>query len=80
MQQVFRRKIPFYIHISYLFVAFLLGFALINGWNQFQSMNKLLKQQANQQFRLAEQATTAEISAIYQRWARNKPHCWRNMH
>lgn len=66
MQQVFRRKIPFYIHISYLFVAFLLGFALINGWNQFQSMNKLLKQQANQQFRLAEQATTAEISAIYQ--------------
>jgi HD-GYP domain-containing protein (c-di-GMP phosphodiesterase class II) len=66
MQQIFRRKIPFYIHISYLFVAFLLGFALVNGWNQFQSMDQLLKQQADQQFRLAEQATVTEIAAIYQ--------------
>jgi HD-GYP domain-containing protein (c-di-GMP phosphodiesterase class II) len=66
MQQIFRRKIPFYIHISYLFVAFLIGFALVNGWNQFQSINNILKQQADQQFRLAEQATVAEITGIYQ--------------
>jgi HD-GYP domain-containing protein (c-di-GMP phosphodiesterase class II) len=66
MPQIFRRKIPFYIHISYLFVAFLLGFALVNGWNQFQSINNILKQQADQQFRLAEQATITEITGIYQ--------------
>jgi hypothetical protein len=66
MPQIFRRKIPFYIHISYLFVAFLLGFALVNGWNQFQSINNILKRQADQQFRLAEQATITEITGIYQ--------------
>jgi HD-GYP domain-containing protein (c-di-GMP phosphodiesterase class II) len=66
MPRIFRRKIPFYIHISYLFVAFLLGFALINGWNQFKSINNILKQQADQQFRLAEQATITEITGIYQ--------------
>ena len=45
-------KIPFYIHIEYLFIALLVGFALISGWNQYQATSTLLKQSADHQFRL----------------------------
>ena len=66
-----RNKVPFYIHIAYLFIALLLGFALISGWNQYQATSVILKQSADQQFRLAAKAAVEEIEAIYQSGARS---------
>lgn len=66
MQVVNPQKIPFYIHISYLFVALLLGFAIISGWNQYHSSSEILKHSADQQFKLAASEVQEEISQIYQ--------------
>ncbi|QZA76998.1 GAF domain-containing protein [Deefgea tanakiae] len=64
-------KVPFYIHIAYLFIALLLGFALISGWNQYHATSVILKQSADQQFRLAAKAAIEEVEAIYQSGARS---------
>lgn len=60
------KKIPFYIHIAYLFIALLLGFALVSGWNQYQATSAILKQSADQQFNLTAQAAVDEVSGIFQ--------------
>ncbi|MGL6042066.1 MAG: HAMP domain-containing protein, partial [Deefgea sp.] len=71
MRQSLPKKIPFYIHISYLFIALLIGFALISGWNQYQVTSVILKQSADQQFQLAAKATKKEIENIYESGARS---------
>lgn len=61
-----QHKVPFYIHIAYLFIALLVGFALISGWNQYQTTSNILKHSADQQFRLTAKAALEEVEAIYQ--------------
>ncbi|MBM5572725.1 MULTISPECIES: HD domain-containing phosphohydrolase [Deefgea] len=60
-----QNKVPFYIHIAYLFIALLLGFALLSGWNQYQATSVILKQSADRQFRLTAQAALEEVEGIY---------------
>ena len=66
-----QHKVPFYIHIAYLFIALLVGFALISGWNQYQATSVILKQSADRQFRLTAKSALEEVEAIYQSGARN---------
>ncbi|QLG87452.1 chemotaxis protein [Chitinibacter bivalviorum] len=70
MQNDITNRIPFYIHISYLFVALLVGFALLSGWNQYRSSSLILKTAADQQFGLAAKSTAEEVEQIYQSGAR----------
>ncbi|QLI81992.1 GAF domain-containing protein [Chitinibacter fontanus] len=63
-------KVPFYIHISYLFIALLIGFAVISGWNQYRATGLILKQSADQQFELAVKSASDEVEAIYLSGAR----------
>ncbi|WP_373973936.1 GAF domain-containing protein [Chitinibacter sp. SCUT-21] len=60
-----RSNVPFYIHISYLFIALLLGFALISGWNQYRATSVILKQSADQQFGLAVKGAEDELRLVF---------------
>jgi HD-GYP domain-containing protein (c-di-GMP phosphodiesterase class II) len=66
MQQRIDHHVPFHIHLSYLFIALLLGFAVITGWNQYRASEVMLKQSADQQFRLAVKSAIGEVDDIYQ--------------
>ncbi|WP_273429924.1 HD domain-containing phosphohydrolase [Chitinibacter tainanensis] len=71
MSQARATQVPFYIHISYLFVGLLLSFALLSSWQQYQTTTRMLKQTADQQFRLAVESATEEIREIYHSGARS---------
>lgn len=66
MQKRNDHHVPFHIHLSYLFVALLLGFALITGWHQYRVSELILKQSADRQFGLAVKSAKSEIDEIYQ--------------
>lgn len=59
------RRIPLYVHISYLFVGLLLAFALVSNSYQYVHTSELMVGTANKQFDLLGQRTTAELDALY---------------
>ncbi len=59
------RRIPLYVHISYLFVGLLLAFALVSNSYQFIQTSELMVNGAQKQFDLVGQRATAELDALY---------------
>ena len=59
------RRIPLYVHISYLFVGLLLAFALVSNSYQFFQTSQLMVNGAKKHFELVGQRSIAELDALY---------------
>ena len=59
------RRIPLYVHISYLFVGLLLAFALVSNSYQFMQTSALMVNGAKKHFELVGQRAIAELDALY---------------
>ena len=59
------RRIPLYVHISYLFVGLLLAFALVSNSYQFMQTSALMVNGAKKNFELVGQRAIAELDALY---------------
>ncbi|MBB6341896.1 HD-GYP domain-containing protein (c-di-GMP phosphodiesterase class II) [Pseudomonas fluvialis] len=59
------RRIPLYVHISYLFVGLLLAFALVSNGYQFMQTSALMVNGAKKHFELVGQRAIAELDALY---------------
>ncbi|PAV49557.1 chemotaxis protein [Pseudomonas sp. HAR-UPW-AIA-41] len=59
------RRIPLYVHISYLFVGLLLAFALVSNSYQFIQTSELMVNGAKKHFELVRQRSIAELDALY---------------
>jgi len=59
------RRVPLYVHISYLLVGLLLSFALINLSYQFLQTKRLMADEARLRFELAGQLTLKALQGLY---------------
>ncbi|WP_010176269.1 HD domain-containing phosphohydrolase [Pseudomonas sp. PAMC 25886] len=59
------RRVPLYVHISYLFVGLLLLFALINLSYQFLQTKRFMADEARSRFEIAGQLTLKELQSLY---------------
>ncbi|NWC95214.1 MULTISPECIES: HD domain-containing phosphohydrolase [unclassified Pseudomonas] len=59
------RRVPLYVHISYLFVGLLLLFALINLSYQFLQTKRFMADEARLRFEIAGQLTLKELQGLY---------------
>ncbi|KAF1020830.1 MAG: Cyclic di-GMP phosphodiesterase [Pseudomonas sp.] len=60
------RRVPLYVHISYLFVGLLLLFAVINLGYQFVQSKRFIADEARLRFDAAGQLTLKELQSLYQ--------------
>ncbi|SEL60885.1 HD-GYP domain, c-di-GMP phosphodiesterase class II (or its inactivated variant) [Atopomonas hussainii] len=59
------RRIPLYIHIAYLFVGLLLGYALVSQGYQYWQTQRLLMQEAQSRYQLIANHAQAALDALY---------------
>lgn len=59
------RRVPLYVHISYLFVGLLVLFALINLSYQFLQTKRFMADEARLRFEIAGQLTLKELQNLY---------------
>ncbi|MGY3925950.1 HD domain-containing phosphohydrolase [Aeromonas simiae] len=59
-------SIPFYLHLSYLFIGLLLVFALVSGWYQYRAASHQSLQSAHQHYQTVAQNTARELLHTYQ--------------
>ncbi|MGY2293008.1 HD domain-containing phosphohydrolase [Pseudomonas sp. SDO528_S397] len=59
------RRVPLYVHISYLFVGLLTLFALINFSYQYLQTKRLMADEARLRFDVAGQLTLKELEGLY---------------
>lgn len=59
------RRVPLYVHLSYLFVGLLLLFALINLSYQFLQTKRFMADEARSRFEIAGQLTLKELQNLY---------------
>ncbi|MCJ8168784.1 HD domain-containing phosphohydrolase [Atopomonas sediminilitoris] len=62
---MFKRRIPLYIHIAYLFVGLLLVFALVSTGFHYWQTQRLLADQAQQRYTDIASYTQAELRVLY---------------
>ncbi|MBE9610987.1 HD domain-containing phosphohydrolase [Chitinilyticum piscinae] len=59
------QSIPLYIHISYLFIGLLIGYAAFTGWYQYQATTRLLKDNAQGRFEQIAKMTASNVQSLY---------------
>lgn len=59
------RRIPFSVHISYLFIGLLVGFAAITNTFQFSETRRLVTEEVGHRYQLIGQAAIADIQHTY---------------